>query len=372
VIHAGLYYPKDSFKAKFCVRGKQLLYDYCRARSIDYKKCGKLIVATQLEQRTTKLPVLQQHAMGNGVHDTQILSAEDVKVLEPQVECVGALWSPSTGVVDSHSFMLSLLADAEEYGATLALHSNLMTATNNASLSSNREGADESKNHDQHDNSKDGGIYLPMDQDTWLQCRTVINSTGLWAHHVAETIHHYNHNHKGRQAKEQGPFPIPQQYYAKGNYFRLGGCAPIPFQHLVYPLPEPGGLGVHATIDWSGQSVKFGPDVEWISPNVKHPEDIDLRPMSERANGFYQQIRKYWPYLPDHALVPDYAGIRPKLHHPSLLAGENTAAFYDFQIITPDQHGIPGLIHLLGMESPGLTSSMAIGEYIAEQVTSWD
>lgn len=363
MIHAGLYYPQDSFKAKFCIRGKQLLYDYCRSRNISYKNCGKLIVATQSEQLTTKLPALQLHAMGNGVHDTKIISADDVKVLEPQVECLGALWSPSTGVVDSHSFMLSLLADAEDHGATLALHSNLMT-TNAASTM-----VAEDIKIDKDDYSDDG-IHLPMDQDTCLQCRTVINSTGLWAHHVAETLHHYNHKRQPKQRFHS--FQIPQQYYAKGNYFRLEGC-PIPFQHLVYPLPEPGGLGVHATMDWSGQSVKFGPDVEWISADVKHPEDIDLRPLSERADGFYQQIRKYWPHLPDHALVPDYAGIRPKLNHPSILENTNAAAaFYDFQMVTPDQHGIPGLIHLLGMESPGLTSSMAIGEYIAEQVRSWD
>ncbi|CAB9499404.1 L-2-hydroxyglutarate dehydrogenase, mitochondrial [Seminavis robusta] len=316
VIHAGLYYPQASLKARFCVEGKLALYEYCQSRSIPYQKCGKLIVATQKEQLETKILDLQQKAVQNGVLDTRILTTkEDVQVLEPNIQAVGALWSPSTGVINSHSFMLSLLADAEDHGATLA---------------------------------------------------TVVNSAGLWAHQVAQSIHHYN-NHNC--------WSIPRQYFAKGNYFQLEGCnsSKNPFTHLVYPIPEPGGLGVHATMDWSGQSVKFGPDVEWIDvTTTTEPDGIDLMPHPQRAQGFYEQIRKYWPDLPDNSLIPDYAGIRPKLHHPSLDIDHGAAApFHDFYIAGPEQHGVPGLIHLFGMESPGLTSSIAIGDYITQQVQSW-
>ena len=356
VIHAGLYYPSDSRKADFCVQGKHLLYSYCKSRNIPYRNCGKLIVATQkIQLETQQLPSLQQHAIRNGVHDTKILTPEDVSVIEPHVDCAGALWSPSTGVVDSHSFMLSLLADAEDHGATLALYSN---------LSANRCEEMAGEPPSDIDGNVDDGILLQIDDNTWLQCKTVINSAGLWAHQVARAIHHTN------RSSASPSYTVPRQYFAKGNYFRLEGCT-NPFHHLVYPLPEPGGLGVHATIDWSGQGVKFGPDVEWVNVAVEDPGDIDLTPRPERSNGFYEQIRKYWPGLPDHALAPDYAGIRPKLHHPSL-SSNGDSPFHDFLISTPDHHGIPGLIYLLGMESPGLTSSMAIGDYIAQQVKSWD
>jgi L-2-hydroxyglutarate oxidase LhgO len=363
VIHAGLYYPQGSKKAQFCVQGKLELYEYCQSRSIPYQRCGKLIVATRQDHLDTKLPELRQKALKNGVDDTRILTQQDVRVLEPSVQSVGALWSPSTGVLDSHSFMLSLLADAEAHGATLALHSNL-TTTWNPTTATPEESTD--------------GIFLPMDggdgadndndndnDNAWLQCKAVINSAGLWSHLVAQTIHRSNNlpNHDS--------WTIPQQYFAKGNYFRLEGCK-NPFQHLVYPLPEPGGLGVHATFDWSGQTVKFGPDVEWIDADAKAPEEIDLTPNPQRAEGFYEQVRKYWPELPDHSLVPDYAGIRPKLHHPSLDGNSPALPFHDFCIAGPEQHGVPGLIHLFGMESPGLTGSMAIGDYIAQQVKSWD
>lgn len=320
-----------------------MLYEYCSSRNIPYQNCGKLIVATQEDQLEQKLPELQQKANQNGVTDTKILSKEDVQVLEPSLQCVGALWSPSTGVVDSHSLMQCLLADAENHGATLALHSKLLTSAEDTP-SNPASQAEE-------------GILLPLEEESsWLQCKTVVNSAGLWAHHVAQTIHQYN--------SRDSSWAIPQQYFAKGNYFRLEGC-PFPFRHLVYPVPEPGGLGVHATIDWSGQSVKFGPDVEWADPSLEFPDLIDLNPNPARAERFYEEIRKYWPDLPNQSLVPDYAGIRPKLHHPSNSPG---VPFNDFWIATPEQHGIDGLVHLFGMESPGLTSCMAIADYIANQI----
>jgi len=359
VIHAGLYYPEDSLKAKFCVEGKQLMYDYCESRHINYNKCGKLIVATQKQQLETQLPNLQQQAIRNGVSDVQMLTPEDVSVLEPSVKCFGALWSPSTGVLDSHSFMLSLLADAEDYGATLALHSSLQSST-----STGREEPEHSQDAIINDTGSAGGkgILLQLDDDTQLECQTVINSAGLWADLVARVIHRNN--------RSPTNYIVPQQYYAKGNYFRLQGCK-IPFQHLVYPLPEPGGLGIHATIDWVGTSVKFGPDVEWISAEVKDPTRIDLRPHPEQSDTFYKEIRKYWPDVSDGSLEPDYAGIRPKLDHPSLSA-DGRVPFRDYTIVGPEQHGIPGLVHLFAMESPGLTSSMAIGKYIANKVMSWN
>ena len=273
--------------------------------------------------------MLQEKAIQNGVSDIRLLTPEDVQYLEPEVKCVGALLSPSTGVVDSHSFCLSLLADAENHGETLALNTKVDDAT-----------------------ILDGKVCLHAD-GTWIQCDYVVNSSGLWAHQVASLIHK---NHIWRP---------PPHYFAKGTYFRLEGKPP--FQHLVYPVPEPGGLGVHATVDWSGLSVKFGPDVEWLDPDV-HPKDICLDPDPQRGKTFYEQVRKYWPLLPDQKLVPDYVGIRPKLNHPS--TESSGLSFMDFQIVGHEVHGVSGLIHLFGIESPGLTSSMAIADHIRDTLLS--
>ena len=227
--------------------------------------------------------------------------------------------------------MVSLLADAEENGATLALNSKV----ENAAI------------------TPDGRITIQVD-DTVISCDALVNSAGLWADEIARLVHS---NPDGWQP--------PRQFYAKGNYFRLEGVK-TPFRHLVYPMPEAaGGLGVHATIDWSGNSVKFGPDVEWFPPDAT-PDSLDLTPDPTRGDAFYAAIRKYWPDLPDDALVPDYAGIRPKLSHPDAPTGLPA----DFCIVRSDEHGIPGLVHLLGMESPGLTSSMAIAEYVKEALTT--
>jgi L-2-hydroxyglutarate oxidase LhgO len=325
VIHAGLYYPPSSFKGRFCVQGKQHLYEYCESRYISHKRCGKLVVATHEAQWKHDIPRIKEQAIKNGAGDVEIYSREQVLDLEPQVDCFGALWSPSTGVLDSHSFMVSLLADAEEHGATLALNSEV----DHASI-----GPD--------------GINLEVD-GTVIGCDAVVNSAGLWADHVARLIH------------TDTVWQPPRQYFAKGNYFRLEGVK-TPFQHLVYPVPEvTGGLGVHATIDWSGQSVKFGPDVEWLDVDAS-PDTVDMSPNPARCESFYDAVRKYWPALPDDALVPDYAGIRPKLSHPNA----STALPADFYIAGNDEHGVPGLVHLLGMESPGLTSCMAIAEYVEE------
>jgi len=325
VIHAGLYYPPSSFKGTFCVRGKHLLYEYCESRHVSHNRCGKLVVATNETQWKQDLPRIKEQAVKNGVLDVELYSRTQVQDLEPQVDCSGALWSPSTGVLDSHSFMVSLLADAEQHGATLALNSEV----NNASISSD-------------------GITLEVD-GTIMSCDAVVNSAGLWADKVARMMH------------RDTVWQPPRQFFAKGNYFKLEGVK-TPFQHLVYPMPEAaGGLGVHATIDWSGQSVKFGPDVEWLDSDVT-PDSINLTPEATRGDSFYDAVRKYWPDLPDGALVPDYAGVRPKLSHPK--APTDVPA--DFYIAGSEEHGVSGLVHLLGMESPGLTSSIAIAEYVKD------
>jgi L-2-hydroxyglutarate oxidase LhgO len=224
---------------------------------------------------------------------------------------------------------MGLLADAQYHGATLILH----TEVDNGRVTNN------------------DGIRLQID-GTDLQCDIVVNCAGLMADVMAARLH------------QNTPWKPPKQFFAKGNYFRLQGSKP-PFSHLVYPVPEPGGLGVHATIDWTCQSTKFGPDVQWIDPSVSL-HDIDMNPESTRANDFYHEVRKYWPYLPDDSIVPDYAGLRPKLQHPALHGG--TAPFVDFVIAEPNDHGIPGLFHLFGIESPGLTSSMSIANYIADRL----
>jgi L-2-hydroxyglutarate oxidase LhgO len=328
VIHAGIYYAGDSLKAHLCVAGKKLLYQFCEERGIAVNRCGKLIVATLDEQLRTDLPRLRNRAILNGVQDVRLLTPEEVQELEPAVTCKGALLSPSTGVFDSHSFMLGLLGDAEEHGATMAL----MTEVKGGSVT-------------------DSGVILSVDEFE-LHCEIVVNCGGLHADRVAKSMN-------------TGWEP-PKQFLAKGNYFRLQGIK-NPFHKLIYPMPEPGGLGVHATIDWSGLTTRFGPDVEWIEAVSTSITDLDLEPDPSRAQAFYGEIRKYWPELPDNSLVPDYAGLRPKLYHPSLLT-EGQLPPVDFIIAGPETHGVKGLFHLLGIESPGLTSSMAIADHIAELV----
>jgi 2-hydroxyglutarate dehydrogenase len=329
----------------------------CSSHSIPFRRCGKLIVATQDHQFKTSLVQLQEQAIRNGVHDVRLLSSDDVSILEPEVTSVGgALYSPSTGVLDSHSFLQSLLADAEYHKATLSLRTRVEGGHVHSV-----DCDDESDNHDTHDTAPavaaaalhDTVITLRIDGMD-LQCDTVVNCAGLAADKIASRLH--------KTTKWQPP----RHYFAKGNYFRLEGTPKPPFQHLVYPVPEPGGLGVHATIDWMGQSTKFGPDVEWIDPSVQL-DDIDLRPDPSRSNGFYEQVRKYWPNLKDDSIVSDYAGLRPKLYHPMMHINGVVTQPLDFLIAEPKDHGVPGLFHLLGIESPGLTASMSIAKYIAER-----
>jgi len=315
VIHAGIYYPPGSVKAASCVNGKELLYRYCEARGIAHRRCGKLIVATAAEQVAT-LHKIQAQAAANGVRDLRLLTAAEAGAMEPALRCVAALHSPSTGIIDSHGLMLAYQGEAEDHGAMLALQSPVTGGEIGAA-----------------------GITLDVGgaEPMRILARTVINSAGLMAQRVAAALRGF----------PQGK--VPPCHYAKGNYYTLVGRSP--FTRLIYPVPEAAGLGVHLTLDLGGQA-RFGPDVEWIS---KIDYDVDLR----RADGFYRAIRDYWPGLRDGQLAPGYAGIRPKL-------GGSDQAAGDFVIQGPDDHGAAGLINLFGIESPGLTASLALAERVAQ------
>jgi L-2-hydroxyglutarate oxidase LhgO len=315
VIHAGIYYPAGSWMARMCVAGKQALYRYCDEHGIPYRNCGKLIVATT-QAETENLQSIRAHAEANGVTDMQILSGEAARTLEPALNCDAALLSPSTGIIDSHAYMLALRGEAEAAGAAFAFYTPLERA---------RATADRIE--------LEAGGEAPMS----LACDLLINAAGLGAPAVARSI-------------EGMPIElIPAPYLAKGNYFSCSARAP--FSHLIYPVPEPGGLGVHLTLDMAGQA-RFGPDVEWI-------DRIDYAVDPARAEKFYPAIRKYWPTLPDGALMPSYSGIRPKIVPPAV-------ARQDFLMQGPRDHGVAGLINLFGIESPGLTSSLAIADHVAE------
>jgi L-2-hydroxyglutarate oxidase LhgO len=315
VIHAGIYYPARSLMARMCVSGKHALYQYCRDHGIPHRNCGKLIVATT-PLETAKLQSIRAHAEANGVLDMQTLSGEAARAMEPALNCDAALLSPSTGIIDSHAFMLALRGDGEDAGAAFAFHTPLRRAKARAGRI-----------------ELDAGGAAPIS----VECRLLVNAAGLGAPAVAHSI-------------DGMPIElIPRAYLAKGNYFSCSARAP--FSHLIYPVPEPGGLGVHLTLDMAGQA-RFGPDVEWV-------EAIDYAVDPARADRFYPAIRRYWPALPDGALMPSYSGIRPKIVPPSV-------AVQDFLIQGPRDHGIDGLINLFGIESPGLTSSLAIADHIGE------
>lgn len=252
-----------------------MLYQYCEERGITHQKCGKLILATNEDQLVDHLPSLFEKALMNGVTDVQMLSREDVRVLEPEVECFGGLFSPSTGILDSHSFYLNLLTDCEENSASLVLRSKVEDA-------------------DVIDNK----VCLKID-DNWLSSDTIINCAGLHSYEIASKIH------KEGIADETSTWQPPKQFFAKGTYFRLDGESP--FRHLIYPVPESDGLGIHATIDWSGNGTKFGPDVEWLHHN-NLPHEIDYDPNPASKDKFVSAIQKYYPTLPIERLQPDYVG----------------------------------------------------------------
>ena len=314
VIHAGIYYPKDSLMARFCVQGRRMLYDFCRERGVPFANCGKLIVATT-EAETERLAGIKARAEANGVEDMRLLSAAEAVALEPNLACTAALFSGTTGVVDSHAYMLALQGEAEHAGAVFVFHSPV---TGGRVTGSGTE------------------LVVGSAEPMRLRCRLVVNCAGLHAPDLARSI-------AGMPTQL-----VPPAYYAKGNYFTLTGRSP--FSRLIYPVPVPGGLGVHLTVDLGGQA-RFGPDVEWI-------ERIDYDVDPTRAEGFYAAVRRYWPDLRDGALQPGYAGIRPKIV-PKGAPGQ------DFVIQGPQSHGVSGLIHLFGIESPGLTAAIALAEHVA-------
>jgi L-2-hydroxyglutarate oxidase LhgO len=317
VIHAGIYYPTGSLKARLCVAGRDRLYRYCAERGIAHRRLGKLIVASDPAQDGA-LAAIAAQATANGVDDLRQLSQADITILEPALHATSGLFSPSTGIIDSHALMLSLQGDAEAAGAVFAFQTPVIGG----------------RIDDQGYQVMVGGA-APLH----LRTRRLINAAGHGAWDIA------------RQLDSYSPSLIPARGWAKGTYFTLRGRSP--FQHLVYPVPEPGGLGIHLTLDLAG-AARFGPDVEWI-------DRFDYQIEPKRAQRFYPAIRRYWPGLPDAALEPAYTGIRPKL-------GDATSASADFRIDGPETHGFVGLVQLFGIESPGLTASLAIAEMVSQQL----
>jgi L-2-hydroxyglutarate oxidase LhgO len=315
VIHAGIYYPAGSFMARFCVAGRRKLYALCQEKGVPHINCGKLIVATN-EQEDALLAGIKRRAEANGVEGMRVLTAAEAIAMEPNLSCTSALLSPATGIVDSHGFMVALQGDAENAGAVPVFFSPVTAGR-----------------------VVDGGVEIDVGgaDPMSLRCRLLVNSAGLHAPSLAGRI------------VGMPPERIPTAYYAKGNYFTLSGRSP--FSRLIYPVPVPGGLGVHLTVDLGGQA-RFGPDVQWI-------DEIDYMVDPSRADSFYAAVRKYWPALKDGALQPGYAGIRPKIV-------PRGAPAQDFVVQGPQTHGVPGLINLFGIESPGLTASMALAEYVLE------
>ena len=339
VIRAGIYYPAGSLKARLCVAGRERLYAYCAARGVPHRRLGKLIVATDASQ-VARLETIRQAAAANGVDDLVFVGKSEAQAMEPALACHAALLSPSTGIVDSHALMLSLRGEAEENGAMIAFRSPLIAAR-----------------------PEGGRIVLDVGgaEPMRLSCAVLVNCAGLGAWTVAAAI------------EGIAPASLPPRYFAKGNYYALSGVR-VPFSRLIYPLPEDGGLGVHLTLDLMRQA-RFGPDVEWLtatpaatygtlgapaSPHAPYDYTVDPR----RADGFYASIRRYWPDLPEASLVPAYSGIRPKLSGPGQAAA-------DFVIQEADDHQIPGLVNLFGIESPGLTASLALADAVLERVEAF-
>jgi L-2-hydroxyglutarate oxidase LhgO len=309
VIHGGMYYPSDSLRARHCIRGRRMLYEFCASHGVPHRRCGKLIVATSTAE-LAKIEQIHQQGLLNGVEDLTLIYGNEVRELEPALACIAAVQSPNTGIIDSHALMLALEGELEDRGGAIAFGTPIQGLAHGADGWEVRFGGE------------DPGT---------LTVDAVVNSAGLTAPDLARATDGY---------------PVeraPRITMAKGNYFGFSGRPA--FSRLIYPAPVDGGLGIHVTLDLAGR-MRFGPDVQWIA---EENYAVD----ASRAESFYARIRTYWPGLPDGSLVPDYAGIRPKLTGP----GEPAA---DFVIDTPDRHGLPGLVHLFGIESPGLTSSLSI------------
>lgn len=321
VIHAGIYYPPGSLMAMLCVAGRHTLYDYLGARGLPHQRCGKLIVATT-DEEAGRLESIRQHALANGVDDLRLIGAGEACRMEPQLACTAALVSPSTGILDTHAYMLSLQGEAEAMGVMFAFNTPFVSAQVTT-----------------------GGFEVATGGEApmRLACKVLVNAAGHGAPGAARAIAGLD------------PAHVPTGTFAKGSYFTLAGRAP--FSRLIYPVPVAGALGVHLTLDLGGQA-RFGPDIEWV-------ETMDYAVDPERSAGFYQAIRRYWPGLPDEALQPGYSGIRPKIVPPEV-------AKQDFRIDGPRDHGVGGLVNLFGIESPGLTASLAIAQYVKNKLEETD
>jgi L-2-hydroxyglutarate oxidase LhgO len=319
VMHGGMYYPTGSLRARHCVAGRRLLYAFCASHGVPHRKCGKLIVATDAAE-LDKIEALAAQGRANGVEGLELIGGNAAREMEPELSCIGALHSPETGIVDGHAYMLAMRGDLEDAGGAIAFNTPVTGASRTGGQWAVSFGG------------SDGGTF---------EFDAIVNCAGLSAQAVARTIADYPESR------------VPRQVLAKGNYFGFAGKPA--FARLIYPTPMPGGLGVHVTLDLAGR-MRFGPDVEWIER-----EHYDVDPA--RAAIFYARIRTYWPGLPDGSLAPDYAGIRPKLTGP----GEPAA---DFMIDAPAQHGLPGLVQMFGIESPGLTSSLSLAEEVAGYLDS--
>jgi L-2-hydroxyglutarate oxidase LhgO len=319
VIHGGMYYPSGSLRALHCVRGRRMLYEFCAAHGVPHRRCGKLIVATTGAERD-KIAAIAAQGRANGVEELELIDGDAARALEPQLSCIGALHSPATGIIDSHAFMLALRGELEDAGGAIAFNTSVLGARRIGGQWSVRFGGSEAGE---------------------FSFDALVNCAGLGAQTLARAIEDY-------------PVArVPRLVLAKGNYFSYAGKPP--FTRLIYPTPMPGGLGVHVVFDLAGR-MRFGPDVEWIE---RENYDVDAR----RADAFYARIRTYWPGLPDGRLSPDFCGIRPKLTGP----GEPQA---DFLIEGPALHGLPGLVQMFGIESPGLTSSLSLAEEVAGYLSS--
>ena len=327
VVHAGIYYQNGSLKHTGCVRGRRALYQYLDQRGVTYAKCGKLIVATTLSE-DEKIFQLYQQGLDNDVEGLEVLTSACAQVLEPELFCTSALMSHQTGIFDSHGYMLALLGELEDFGGVVAFESPVAEIV-------------VVEAHCYH-------VITGGRHPTQLSCRRLINAAGLHAHKIARTTHGYDLRH------------LPPFQLAKGSYFTFNGRPA--FKRLIYPAPVNGGLGVHVTLDLQGQ-MRFGPDVEWLEDCI--PDNVDYAVQAHRAESFYDAVRTYWPNLPDNSIMPDYAGCRPKITLKDHAAG-------DFIIQSSGQHKCGGLVHLFGIESPGLTASLEIAHLVGEALSRDD
>ncbi|ETP22131.1 hypothetical protein F441_04486 [Phytophthora nicotianae CJ01A1] len=327
VVHAGIYYPKDSWKAKLCVKGREQLYDFCEEFGVSFSKCGKLIVAQS--HQSQQLQSILKRGLENGVNDLRSLTQSEARSIEPLVDCDEAVFSPSTGIVDSHGLMMALQGDAESHGAMVA-----------------RATAVQGGRYDIK--SKTFVIQAMQDSEQQeVECDYFVNATGMFAPNLLDKI-----VAPGVERLQALRLPTIPDRFAKGTYFKLSPRN-RPFTHLVYPIPEVGGLGVHATVDLAG-NVRFGPDVQWI-------DEVEYQPDQSKAEEFAERIRAYWPAARAEMLEADYCGIRPKI-------AINGEIFEDFYIADKHSHGMPGLVHLCGIESPGLTASLAIADTVVDML----